>query len=128
MATFGATIDARVRGGGKFEANPATRDSNWVKLVVLGVGLSYFVLFLLLPLLAVLAEALRKGFDAYVAALIEPDALSAVQLTLLAAAIAVPLNLVFGLAAAWAIAKFQFPGKNFLITLIHSLCRRWSRA
>ena len=118
MATVAATFDARVRGGGKFEANPATRDATWVKIVVLGVGLSYFVLFLLLPLLAVFAEALRKGFDAYVAALIEPDALSAVQLTLLAAAIAVPLNLVFGLSAAWAIAKFQFPGKNFLITLI----------
>ena len=68
-----------MRGGGKFETNPATRDPTWVKIVVLGVGLSYFVLFLLLPLLAVFAEALRKGFDAYVAALIEPDALSAVQ-------------------------------------------------
>jgi sulfate transport system permease protein len=128
MASVAATFDARVRGGGKFEANPATRDSTWVKVVVLGVGLSYFVLFLLLPLFAVFAEALRKGFDAYVAALIEPDALSAVQLTLLAAAIAVPLNLVFGLSAAWAIAKFQFPGKNFLITICRSLCRPWSQA
>ena len=118
MATATATFDARLRGGGKFETSPATRDANWVRVVVLGLGLSYFVLFLLLPLFAVFAEALRKGFDAYVAALVEPDAMSAVQLTLLAAAIAVPLNLVFGLSAAWAIAKFQFPGKNLLITLI----------
>ena len=118
MATAAATFDARSGGGGKFETSPATRDANWVRVVVLGLGLSYFVLFLLLPLFAVFAEALRKGFDAYVAALVEPDAISAVQLTLLAAAIAVPLNLVFGLSAAWAIAKFQFPGKNLLITLI----------
>ena len=118
MATAAVTFDARSGGGGKFETSPATRDANWVRVVVLGLGLSYFVLFLLLPLFAVFAEALRKGFDAYVAALVEPDAISAVQLTLLAAAIAVPLNLVFGLSAAWAIAKFQFPGKNLLITLI----------
>src|SRR6185437_8131299 len=118
MSIMEATFDARVRGGGKFETNPATRDPSWVKLVIIGVGLSYFVLFLLLPLLAVFAEALRKGLDAYGAALIEPDALSAIRLTLLAAAIAVPMNLVFGVAAAWAIAKFDFRGKNFLITLI----------
>ena len=81
-------------------------------------GLTYFAVFLLLPLIAVFVEAFRKGVDAYFAALIEPDALSAIRLTLLAAAIAVPLNLLFGLAAAWAVAKFQFPGKNLLITLI----------
>jgi sulfate transport system permease protein len=113
-----ATIDARLHGAGKFEANPATRDSRWVKIVVLGVGLTYFLIFLLLPLIAVFAEAFRKGAETYFSALVEPDALSAVKLTLLAAAIAVPLNLVFGLAAAWAIAKFEFPGKNLLITLI----------
>jgi len=113
-----ATIDARLHGAGKFEANPATRDSRWVKIAVLGVGLTYFLVFLLLPLIAVFAEAFRKGAETYFSALVEPDALSAVKLTLLAAAIAVPLNLVFGLAAAWAIAKFEFPGKNLLITLI----------
>lgn len=113
-----ATIDARLHGAGKFEANPATRDSRWVKIAVLGVGLTYFLIFLLLPLIAVFAEAFRKGAETYFSALVEPDALSAVKLTLLAAAIAVPLNLVFGLAAAWAIAKFEFPGKNLLITLI----------
>ena len=118
MAAVAATFDTRLHGAGKFEANPATRDSGWVKVLVLGVGITYFAVFLLLPLIAVFVEAFRKGVDAYFAALIEPDALSAIRLTLLAAAIAVPLNLVFGLAAAWAVAKFQFPGKNLLTTLI----------
>jgi len=114
-----ATLDASpLYGGGKFERNPATRDSTWVKYVILGIGLTYFVVFLLLPLIAVFVEAFRKGAETYFSALIEPDALSAVKLTLLAAAIAVPLNLVFGVAAAWAIAKFEFRGKNLLITLI----------
>lgn len=112
--TLGGPIDSARR----FEANAATRDSPWVKRLVLFVGLSYFLVFLLLPLIAVFAEALRKGFEAYFVALIEPDALAAVRLTLIAAAIAVPLNLVFGLAAAWAVAKFNFPGKNLLITFI----------
>lgn len=102
----------------RFEANIATRDTPWVKYTVLGVGLAYFALFLLLPLIAVFVEAFRKGWDAYIAALVEPDALSAIKLTLIAAAISVPLNLVFGVAAAWPIAKFDFPGKHVLITFI----------
>ncbi len=102
----------------RFEANLATRDKPWVKYLVLGIGLSYFLIFLLLPLIAVFVEAFRKGWEAYIAALVEPDALSAIKLTLIAAAISVPLNLVFGVAAAWAIAKFDFPGKHFLITFI----------
>ncbi len=75
-------------------------------------------LFLFIPLAAVFTEALRKGFETYIAALVEPDALSAIKLTLIAAAISLPLNLVFGVAAAWAIAKFEFKGKSILITLI----------
>lgn len=102
----------------RFEANVATRDKPWVKYLILSIGLSYFLIFLLLPLFAVFVEAFRKGWHAYIAALVEPDALSAIKLTLIAAAISVPLNLVFGVAAAWAIAKFDFPGKNFLITFI----------
>jgi sulfate transport system permease protein len=105
-------------GSARFEANTATRDPGWVKAVVLTLALGFFVTFLLLPLIAVFVEAFRKGVDTYFAALVEPDALSAIRLTLLAAAIAVPLNLIFGLAAAWAVAKFQFPGKNLLTTLI----------
>ncbi|MBN8911549.1 MAG: sulfate ABC transporter permease subunit CysW [Rhizobiales bacterium] len=102
----------------RFEANLATRDLPWVKYAVLGLGLAYFALFLLLPLIAVFVEAFRKGWNAYIAALTEPDALSAIRLTLLAAAISVPLNLIFGVAAAWSIAKFDFPGKHLLITFI----------
>lgn len=103
---------------GRFEANIATRDPRWVKFLVLGLGLTFFAVFLLLPLIAVFVEALRKGWSTYFAALVEPDAAAAIRLTLLAAVIAVPLNLVFGIAAAWAIAKFDFPGKQLLITLI----------
>jgi sulfate transport system permease protein len=105
-------------GASRFEANAATRDAPWVKGLIVGVGLTYFAVFLLLPLVAVFVEAFRKGAGVYFAALVEPDALSAIKLTLLAAAIAVPLNLVFGVAAAWAVAKFNFHGKQLLITLI----------
>jgi sulfate transport system permease protein len=82
------------------------------------VALAYLLIFLVVPLGAVFTEALQKGWAAYVNAVMEPMALSALWLTALTAAIAVPLNLVFGVAAAWAIAKFEFPGKNALITLI----------
>ncbi len=93
-------------------------DPLWVRLLLTSVALVFFGLFLLLPLVAVFTEALRKGLGTYFAALAEPEALSAVWLTLLAAGIAVPLNLIFGVAAAWAITKFDFPGKQVLITLI----------
>jgi sulfate transport system permease protein len=89
-----------------------------VRVVLTLVALAYLLVFLVVPLGAVFAEALQKGWAAYVNAVMEPMALSALWLTLLTAAIAVPLNLVFGLAAAWAIAKFEFPGKSALITLI----------
>jgi len=85
---------------------------------LIGLAAAFLGLFLVLPLVAVFVEALRKGWAVYLAALVEPDALAAIKLTLLAAAIAVPLNTVFGVAAAWAIAKFEFRGKNVLITLI----------
>ena len=87
-------------------------------VLVAGAAAVYLVLFLLVPLAAVFHEALRKGAEAYLRAVSDPDALSAIRLTLIAAAIAVPLNLVFGVAAAWAIAKFDFPGKSLLVTLI----------
>ena len=102
----------------RYESNPATRESVWVKRTILGLALGFFALFLLMPLIAVFAEALRKGWGIYLAALAEPDALAAVRLTLLVTAIAVPLNLVFGVAAAWSIAKFEFRGKRLLTTLI----------
>jgi sulfate/thiosulfate transport system permease protein len=95
-----------------------TRESQSVSLLLITVALSYLVLFLGLPLVAVFVEALSKGWNLYWKALQEPDAWSAIKLTLLVAAIAVPANLVFGIAAAWAIAKFEFKGKSLLITLI----------
>ncbi len=103
---------------GRFETRAATRDPAWVKWTLVGLGVSYFALFLLLPLISVFAEALRKGWEVYFAAIVEPDAIASIKLTLLAAAIAVPLNVVFGVAAAWAVAKFDFRGKQILITLI----------
>ncbi|HEY4163317.1 MAG TPA: sulfate ABC transporter permease subunit CysW [Dongiaceae bacterium] len=100
--------------------NPAgtTTEASWVKWLLIGIAVAFMALMLVLPLVSVFTEALSKGIGAYFAAITDPDALSAVRLTLLVAAIAVPLNLVFGLAAAWAIAKFQFRGKSLLITLI----------
>jgi len=102
----------------RFEARAATREPTWFKWTLIGVSLTFFAVFLLLPLITVFHEALKKGVDTYLAALVEPDAVAAIRLTLTAAAIALPLNLVFGVAAAWAIAKFDFRGKHVLITLI----------
>lgn len=106
------------KGETRFQHRSATRDPLIVRVLVLTVALGFFAIFLALPLVVVFAEALRKGFETYWAALVDPDAQSAIRLTLLAAAIAVPLNLVFGVSAAWAIAKYQFRGKAFLTTLI----------
>jgi sulfate transport system permease protein len=88
------------------------------RAVLMLLAFVFLALFIVAPLVAVFAEALSKGVAAYGAALIEPDAFSAVKLTLLVAAISVPLNVVFGLAASWAITKFDFPGKSLLVTLI----------
>ena len=89
-----------------------------VRWLLSGLALAFLALFLFVPLAAVFVQALEKGIDAYWAAIIEPDALAAIRLTLIAAGISVPLNLVFGIAAAWAITRFKFRGKAFLITLI----------
>lgn len=96
----------------------ATTEPRWVRYTLIGIALAFLTLFLFVPLVAVFFEALKKGWGVYVAAITEPDAVSAIKLTLLIAAIAVPLNLVFGVAAAWCIAKFDFRGKNLLLTLI----------
>jgi sulfate transport system permease protein len=102
----------------RFERSPAAREPTFVKWLTITVALAFFATFLLLPLLAVFVEALSKGWTTYWSAIATPDALSAMRLTLLAAAIAVPLNLTFGVAAAWAIAKHDYRGKQLLITLI----------
>ena len=97
---------------------PATLEPIWVRCAFIAIAFVFLMLFLFMPLAAVFVEALKKGWAVYLAAVIEEDALSAIRLTLITAAIAVPLNLVFGVAAAWTIAKFEFFGKNFLLTLI----------
>jgi sulfate transport system permease protein len=102
----------------KVARSRATSEPAWIRWTLITITLLFLGLFLLVPLAAVFTEALRKGFDTYITALTDPDALSSIKLTLIAAAIAVPLNLVFGVAAAWAIAKFEFRGKSILITLI----------
>ena len=99
-------------------AEAGTTEAAWVRYTLIGISLVFLFLFLVLPLAAVFAEALRKGFDAYWEALKEPDAWSAIRLTLITALIAVPLNLVFGVSAAWCIAKYEFKGKSVLTTLV----------
>ena len=96
----------------------ATNDPAWVRWSLTAVALLFLTFFLALPLAAVFAEALRRGFAAYFSAFADHDALASIRLTLLTALISVPANLVFGVAAAWAIAKFNFRGKSILITLI----------
>ena len=95
-----------------------TEDPLWLKALLGAVTVGFISILLLLPLLLVFKEALADGFGAFWKALIEPDTLASVRLSLIAAAIAVPLNSVFGIAAAWCVAKFDFPGKTFLVTLI----------
>jgi sulfate/thiosulfate transport system permease protein len=99
-------------------ATRAMHDPAWVRWTLTTVALVFLACFLVLPLAAVFAEALRRGVGAYFAAFADSDALSSIKLTLVTAAISVPSNLVFGIAAAWAISKFDFRGKSILITLI----------
>jgi len=99
-------------------AGRAASESGLIRWLLIGTALVFLTTFLFLPLAFVFVTGLKKGLAVYLAAIVEPDALAAIRLTLLTAAIAVPLNLVFGVTAAWAIAKFSFPGKSVLITLI----------
>lgn len=100
------------------QAHTGLTEPRAVRWALIGIGLVYLTAFLLLPLLSVFFEAFRKGFAAYFKAISEPVALSAIQLTLLTTLCVVPLNIIFGLAASWAITRFQFRGKTLLITLI----------
>ena len=99
-------------------AHRLARGQSATRAVLILGALAFIAFFLVLPLVAVFAEALEKGLAAYGAALVDPDAVSAIKLTLLVAAISVPLNVVFGVCAAWAVAKFDFRGKSVLVTLI----------
>ncbi|MEY4907718.1 MAG: hypothetical protein RL260_1436 [Pseudomonadota bacterium] len=100
------------------ELRNATAEPPWVRRVLIGLALAFLTMFLFIPLATVFIEAFKKGWDVYIAAVTDDDALSAIKLTLIAAAISVPLNVVFGVAAAWCIAKFEFHGKSVLLTLI----------
>ena len=99
-------------------ARRLTDDPAWVRVALTSVALAFLALFVLLPTAAVLHEALKQGLRAYLAALVDADARAAIELTLLTAAIAVPLNTAFGLAAAWSVTRFRFPGRNVLVSLI----------
>lgn len=96
----------------------STSEGRVTRVLLIGTAMAFLGVFLLLPLISVFSEALKQGFGAFFEAVKNPDALAAIRLTLLIAAISVPLNIAFGLAASWAITKFSFPGKSLLITLI----------
>ncbi|KGA98698.1 sulfate ABC transporter permease [Alkalihalobacillus alcalophilus ATCC 27647 = CGMCC 1.3604] len=96
----------------------ALKEPNWVKWLLISIALVFLILFLLLPLIAIFFKAFEQGIATYMAAITEPDAMSAIKLTLLVAVIVVPLNTIFGVAAAWLISKYRFRGKSFLVTLI----------
>jgi sulfate transport system permease protein len=114
-ATITPTVAARVEPP---YVPAATSEPSWVRIGLIAIAVGFAILFLLIPLAVVFTEAFKKGWDAYLAAITEEDAWLAIKLTLLTAAIAVPANLIFGLSASWAIAKFEFRGKNLLLTLI----------
>jgi sulfate transport system permease protein len=124
--TIEATMErehAVLQKGREIAPSPAVRvdirtEPRVVRIAIIGVAVAFLVLFVVLPLIVVFASAFSRGISAYLAALSDPEALSAIRLTLLVAAISVGANLVFGLTAAWAITKFDFPGKPFLISLI----------
>ncbi|BCS53387.1 sulfate ABC transporter permease subunit CysW [Geobacter sp. SVR] len=111
-------MSAPTKYGKSRSGNHSITEPAVVRWILIAAALSFLGLFLLLPLAAVFSQAFDKGLEVYLDALREPDTLASVRLTLVTAAVAVPLNLVFGVAAAWAIAKFRFPGKQLLITLI----------
>ena len=102
----------------KLQSRDSTREPTWVRYTLISIALIFFLSCLILPLILVFVEAFKQGVGVYAQALVHPDTLSAVKLTLLTAAIAVPLNVVFGVAAAWSVAKFNFRGKSILTTII----------
>jgi len=113
MSAPAATITKTLKANDRAQTEPAA-----VRWLLIAIALIFLTLFLALPLAAVFSQAFEKGLTVYLEAIREPDTLSSIKLTLITAAVCVPLNLFFGVTAAWAIAKFSFPGKNLLITLI----------
>jgi sulfate transport system permease protein len=115
MSIFNSRSGSRQRS---VKFRKPTEDPIWLKALLGALAIGFIAVLLLLPLVLVFKEALAHGLSAFWAAMVEPDSLAAVRLSLTAAAIAVPLNTLFGISAAWSIAKFDFPGKTFLVTLI----------
>ncbi len=118
LASAGLAGNANAASAAPRFVRDAMSEPRWLRAILIGHAFAFLTLFLFVPLASVFVAAFKKGLVAYVAAIAEPDALAALRLTLLAAGISVPLNLVFGVAAAWCIAKFDFRGKNVLLTLI----------
>ncbi len=113
-----AGIVTNPRSGKSRPARPHLTESSAVRWTLIAIALLFLGLIVILPMISVIAESFRKGWESYVSALTDPDAMAALKLTLITAALAVPLNTIFGVAAAWAITKFKFRGKNLLVTLI----------
>src|SRR5271154_572943 len=107
-----AAATSQTQPGARVRA--AISEPRWMRTLLIGLTLGFLGLFLFVPLVAVFVNAFSKGIGAFAATVADPDAISAIRLTLLTAAIAVPLNVVFGVAAAWSIAKFEFKGKSAL--------------
>ncbi len=118
ILTVPSSAPLRLRSAATTKMMLSTQEPWWVKSLLILTALSFLGLFLLVPLTLVFVEAFSKGWQAYFSAVIEPDAVAAIRLTLITAAIAVPLNLVFGVVAAWTITKFEFWGKSILLSLI----------
>ena len=102
----------------QYEINRATRESPFIKIILISITFIFCFLFLIIPIYSIFFEALRKGWDLYWIAITDPDAISAMKLTFIAAFISVPFNMIFGIIAAWVITKYNFKGKQILITLI----------
>jgi sulfate/thiosulfate transport system permease protein len=113
-----AGIVTNPRSGKSQPSRPHLTESRAVRYILIGIAMLFLGFIVILPMISVIVESFRKGWEAYVSALTDPDAMAALRLTLITAGIAVPLNTIFGVAAAWAITKFQFRGKNLLVTLI----------
>ncbi len=118
MADLAAAAQVERRKAQRARVSLPLTESPAARTGLIGVALAFLALFLILPLTVVFVEALRRGVRTYAAAIAEPEAIAAIRLTLITASIVVPLNAGFGIAAAWAITKFEYPGKNLLITLI----------
>lgn len=112
------TVKRKTNGDSHRQSRRGAEESPFVKWILIAIALAFSLVFLLLPLINVFAQALSFGWKNYIHALIDPNSLAAIRLTLIVAAISVPLNVIFGICAAWAIAKFDFRGKSLLITLI----------